>query len=441
MRGAAVALLAGALLGGAVAPRGAAAQAGPVAIVGGAVHPVDGPALDPGTVVIRDGRIEAVGPAAEVGVPADARRIDAAGKVVTPGLFDAATRTGLVEVGAVEATRDHAVEGDPVRAAFRVTDGIHPRSVVIPVTRGGGVTTVVSAPTGGAVSGQGAVIDLAGATVEAMTVRDPAGLWAAFDEDGAESVGGARGALAMRLRELLEDARFYAENRADYGRGRSRPLSASRLDLEAVRAVLEGRMPLVVRAKRASDIASALRIAGEFGVRLVVEGGEEAWLVAERLAAAAVPVIVKPLTNLPVQFEQVGARYENPALLEAAGVPVVLSTLDTHNARRLRQEAGNAVRFGMSWEGALRAVTLAPAEAFGVGDRYGSLAPGKVANLVVWSGDPFEISTEAERVFIRGEEADLDSRQRRLLERYRELDGRPPQYRGTEPPRPGRGPS
>lgn len=406
-------------------------QAQRLAIVGGTVHPVSEPEIEDGVVLIEGGEIAAVGARDEVAVPEGAQQIDATGKVVTPGLIDAATATGLIEVSSVSSTRDNALQSDDaVRAAFRVTDGINPYSVVIPVTRLGGVTTVAATPSGGAVAGQGAVIDLYGETIDDMLVKDEAALYAAFNPSGTSNAGGVRGGLAMRLREAFEDARFYAEQRDNYQRGATRDLALSRLDLEVLQAVLDGEMPLAVRASRASDIDAALRIAREYDVQPIILGGEEAWMRIEVLAEAEVPVVVKPLSNLPTEFDRLGTRFDNAMRLKEAGVPVVLSTFDTHNARNLRFEAGNAVRFGMDWSEALRAVTLAPAEVLGVEETHGTLEAGKAANVVVWSGDPFELTTSAERVLIRGQEVQDDSRQKRLMRRYREWEQRPPQYDG-----------
>jgi len=406
----------------------------PTALVGGTVHPISGPEIDDGVVLLRGDTIAAVGPRGDVSVPSGARRIDLSGQVVTPGFMDAATATGLIEVSAVRDTRDNALDtDDAVRAAFRVTDGINPNSVVIPVTRLGGVTTVASIPSGGAVAGQGAVIDLHGETIEQMLVRDRAALYAAFTPDAADATGEARGGLAMRLREALADAQFYAGREDEYQRGATRDLSVSRLDLEALTAVLDGDRPLVVEAARASDIDAALRIAEEFDLDLRIQGGEEAWMRADRLAEANVPVIVKALNNLPTAFDRLGARFDNAARLHAAGVPVALSTFDTHNARTLRLEAGNAVRHGMDRDAALRAITLAPAELLGVADTHGSLEVGKTANVVVWSGDPFEPLTSVEHVFIGGTEMPDDSRQKRLLRRYEDLGDRPPGYDAGAP--------
>lgn len=400
-----------------------------LAIVGATVYPVSGPPIEGATVLVRDGMIAGVG--ADVPVPvADFAVFDAEGKVVTPGFFDAGTQIGLVEIGLESTTVDSRVEGQPVSASFDVVDGLNPNSTLIPVNRLGGVTTAAALPSGGLIAGLGAVIDLAGETAEAMLVKPRAAMAAAFGPGAAAAEGGARGAASQRLREVLEDARYWASHREAYDRGEVRPLSVSRLDLEALQPVLAGEIPLVVQVDRASDILAVLRIAEEYGVRPVIRRGTEAWMVAEQLAERNVPVIVKPLTSLPEGFDRLGARFDNAAILHEAGVTVAVSSFQSHRAHNIGLEAGNAVRFGLPWEAGLRAVTLTPAEIYGVADRYGSIEAGKVANLVVWSGDPFELSSRAERVIIRGIPVPQDSRQLELLERYRTLDGGPPAYRG-----------
>lgn len=398
------------------------APAQDLAIVGATVHPVSGPAVENATVVVRDGRIAAVG--ADVTVPDGVRRIDGAGKVVTPGLFDPNSQIGLVEVDLVWPTRDQrlADSADPITAAFDPSVALNPWSTLIPYARSGGLTTVATAPNGGLVAGQAAVIDLAGETPEAMLVRPRVAMLASYGESGAAAAGGARGGAILRMRELIEDARFWNTNRSAFDRGQSRELAQSRLDLEALQPVLAGTMPLVVQAHRSSDILAVLELAGEFGVRPVILGGSEAWMVADRLAEAGVPVILKPLTSLPGGFDQLGARFDNATLLHDAGVPIAFTTFENHRANEITQEAGNAVRFGLPWDAALRAITLAPAEIYGIADGYGSIEPGKVANLVVWNGDPLELSTWPDAVVIRGRVQPENSRQKALLERYRSLD-------------------
>ncbi|HEX8904160.1 MAG TPA: amidohydrolase family protein [Longimicrobiaceae bacterium] len=402
----------------------APAAAQTIAIEGGDVYTAAGTPIRGGTVLIRDGRIAAVG--ANVSVPAGAVRIDARGKWVTPGLFESSTNLGLVEVEQVQETNDFRIRqaegGDQVAAAFNVSDGINPRSMVIPVTRIAGVTTVVSRPSGGLIAGQGVAIDLLGDRVEDMTIRSPAGMWASISENARDAGNGARGGLTLRLREVLEDARAWNTTRQAFERGETRDFSVSRLDLAALQPVLAGRQPLVVEAHRASDIQAAIRIAREFGLKLIITGGTEAWMVASDLAAARVPVIVKVLNNLPGSFESLGATYENAARLRRAGVQVAITSGETFKAYTIRQEAGNAVAYGLPWEEAFRAVTLYPAQIWGVADRYGSLEPGKVADVVVWDGDPLELLTRVEHVFIRGREVPLVSRETQLRDRYRRID-------------------
>jgi imidazolonepropionase-like amidohydrolase len=405
-------------------PTGVAAQ--DLAVTGGTVHTVSGDVIEGATVLILDGHITAVGRG--VDVPAGIRIIDATGRIVTPGLFDATTSLGLVEVGAVSSTVDAQMQGDPVRAAFDVVDGINPRSVLIPVNRAAGLTTVLSAPRGGLISGQAAIIDLAGSSASEMVVRAGAAMVASY---ASGAVGGARGGVSLRLREVLDDARFWSDNQVAFDAGRTRGVSVSRLDLEALGPVLDGEIPLIVNVHRASDIEAVLRIAEEYGLDLVISGGSEAWMVADRLAVAGVPVIVKPLSSSPAGFDRLGARFDNASLLDRAGADVIIGSFDSHNARWLILEAGNAVRYGLPWDVALRAVTLTPAEALGVEDRYGSLDPGKVGNLVVWTGDPFELSSRAESVVIRGVVTSPDHRQLELFRRYRHLDAEPPAFKGT----------
>lgn len=400
-----------------------------IAITGGKVYPVSGPAIENGTVLIRDGRIVAVG--ANVSVPADAQRVDATGKWVTPGFINSSTHLGLVDIGAVPDTRDYAARGrDGVAAAFRAVDGLNPRSVSIAPAREDGVTSAVIVPVGGMVSGQAAFIDLLKANSAAdMTVRAPLAMVAQLEDAGSAGTG-ARGELLLRMRELLEDARSYGQNRRAYDAGSSRTLAAGRSDLEALQPVLDGKLPLLVSVNRASDIQAAMSLAREFGVKLIIAGGAEAWEVATELAAARIPVLTGALTNIPTSFSTLGSRQDNAALLRRAGVTVLITgdggaDPDAFNVRNLRYAAGNAVAYGMSWEDALRGITIVPAEAFGLGDGYGTLRAGGVANVVVWSGDPFEFTTSAEHVFVRGREIAEETRQEQLEQRYRKL---PPSY-------------
>ena len=403
-----------------------ASRAQTIAITGGRVHPVSGPVIENGTVVIRNGRIVSVG--ANVAIPPDATRIDASGKWVTPGIVNVATTLGVVEIGAVEETNDTPARGrgDAVTASHKVWEGFNANSPLIQVTRNDGITTVGVVPGGGLVGGQAALINLSDGNLSEMMLRAPVAMTADIGSKG-EQVGGTRAEVLQRLRDLLADTREYMRRRADYERNATRELAARRGDLEAMIPVVQGRLPLVIDANRASEIESALNLAREFSLRIIISGGAEAWMVAEKLAAARVPVIVGALNNIPQSFATLGARQENAALLQRAGARVVLNGgADGFNARNVRFEAGVAVAFGMPWDDALRAVTLNPAEALGVADRIGTLQAGRDANVVIWSGDPFEPMTRAERVLVQGVDVKRPSRQDELMQRYKTL---PPTYR------------
>jgi imidazolonepropionase-like amidohydrolase len=408
-----------------------------IAIEGGTVHTMTGAPIEGGTVLLRDGRIAAVG--RDVVVPAEARRVDARGQHVTPGFIESGTQIGLVEVGAVAGSVDHSLltPADQVRfqirASFTIADAINPLSTVIPVTRIEGVTTAVSRPAGGLIAGQGVVLDLAGETVGEMMVRSPAGMFARRGEQGGGVVGGSRAAAVIRLREALDDARAYARGREAYDRGAAREYAATRADLEALQLVLQRRIPLVVEAHRASDILTAIALAREYDLRLILSGATEGWMVAEEIARSGAPVVVRVLENLPGSYERLGARFDNAAILRRAGVAVAITSGDTHNARNIRQEAGNAVAHGLPYEDALRAVTSVPAQIWGL-ENHGTLQPGRVANVVVWGGDPLEILPPVRHVFIRGREIPLVSRQTELRDRYMDLEDRERLYRPA--PRP-----
>lgn len=397
-----------------------------VAITGGTLYPVSGPRIENATIILSDGVITAMG--TNVTIPANARRIDATGKWITPGLVATSTSLGVVEVGSVRDTRDVGARGkDNIAAAFRVWDAFNPNATSLPVARqDGGITTAGVMPSGGMVAGLGAVFDLReGAPVEAMLRKAPAAMVVRLD-DAAAAGSGSRAEALARLRTLLRDARDFNLKRVQYDAGSLRELSASRADLDAMQLVLKGTIPMVITADRASEILNAIAIGKEFGIRIVIASGAEAWSVAPQLAAAKVPVLTGAMNNIPESFNALGQRQENLALLRTAGVQVAIlgngaGGEENFNVRNLRYEAGNAVAYGMSWDDALRAITLAPAEILGVGDRVGSLAVGKAANVVIWSGDPFEYATQPERVFVGGRDTRVVTRQEQLTARYRNL--------------------
>lgn len=416
-----------------------------------------GPAgtVDQGVIVVRDGKIVSVGRSAP---PAGARVIDAAGAVVTPGLFATGSLLGAVEISALGD--DLSVDNPQIGAAFDIREGLDPASTLIPVARTGGLTSAVVLPqpagsgwdyheddgdvaddhltSGGGggprpntlFAGQGAVIRLNGG--DDMVVRGGVGVMVAFGNAGARAAGGARGAQIAALKAVFADVRAYAANRGAWEKGGFRELGLSKADLEALVPLVQGRTPLIARVHRAADIRAVLKLAREEKLRLILEGAEEGWMAAREIAGAGVPVIINPITDRPDSFEILGATLENAARLNAAGVTLAFTGPEgaAHRARETRYGAGTAVAWGLPWDTALAAVTINPARMFGVGDRTGSLEPGKDADLVIWSGDPFEPLSTPRAVYIRGEAQDLTTRQTQLRDRYKDLGGPlPPAYR------------
>ena len=396
-----------------------------IAITNGEVHPVSGPVIRGGTVLIEDGIITGVG--RNVSVPAGARVIDATGKVVTPGLFDSSTRLGITEIGSYQGTSDGSSGNARMSAAFNVTEGINPNSTLIPVARVEGITRAIVAPGGGAslIHGSGALINLGGDRLGNMLQKDRVAMYASLGERGSGYEGGARPLALLRLREIFTDVRDYMENKEAFRSRNRRDFSLSRLDLDALIPIVSGERALVIQVNRASDILRALELGKEFDLNLVLSGVGEGWMVAGDIAGAGVPVMTGAASNLP-SMEVLGATYENVSRMAEMGVTVILASFDAHNVRNLKVEAGFAVSYGLPHEEGLRAVTLTPAEVWGVANQIGSLEPGKLGDVVVWSGDPFELLTSVEHVFINGEEISYWTRQKALFEKYRSLEMRPP---------------
>jgi imidazolonepropionase-like amidohydrolase len=404
----------------------AEAPAEVIAITGGAVETASPAGVIPGgTVLIRDGRIAAVGP--DVAIPAGATVIDARGKVVTPGLIDPYSSIGLAEVSLEPASVDTRVDNDRHAAALDAADAFNPRSVLVPVNRIEGITRAIVFPAsvrGSVISGRAAAVNLGDA--EHPVDRRHVAVHVLFGESGAAQAGGARTAALAQLREALAEARDYSSNKAAWERAGRRDYRLNHYDLEALQPVLRGEAPLAVRAQQASDIATLLDLADEYAVRLVIIGGAEAWIMAGRLAAANVPVILDPLSNLPDRFESRGATLENAARLAAAGVDFAFASLsgESHNARNLSQAAGVAVAHGLPWQAGLAALTAAPARIFGLDD-VGQLQPGFAADVVIWDGDPLNVTSYPDAVFIKGVAVPMQSRQTLLRDRYMEFHGLP----------------
>jgi imidazolonepropionase-like amidohydrolase len=397
-----------------------------------------------GTIVLQGGKIASLG--AGGSIPAGASIVDAKGGTVTPGFVAANTLLGAVEVRSLGD--DLTVNNPDIGAAFDVQYGLDPQSTLIPVARLGGITRAIVMPIsaggggtdfhaddgeelytagdgGGSKStalfaGQAAVIHLGeGANI---LVKPKVGMVVPFGEGGATVAGGARGAEIVALKAALRDVRDYMRNKAAYDRAGLRDLALSKADLEALIPVVEGRMPIIASVHKAADIRSVLQFAREERVNVILNGAEEGWMVAGEIAAAGVPVLVNPLSDRPESFQMLGASMENAARLQAAGVTLAIEGQGgAHRVRELRYNAGNAVAYGMPYGAALAAVTINPARIFGVADQVGSLEPGKDADLVIWTGDPFEPLSQPIAVFIRGQSQPMTSRQIELRDRYKTL--------------------
>ena len=444
-------LIAAALLS-AAAPLGAQT----VAITGGTVALGDGSEPIPnGTVVIRDGRIIAAG-GMRMKLPAGTQVIDATGKWVTPGIVAGFSRLGLAEVDLTASAEDGGGRSDtsgaaddttstgPFNAAIDVVPAINPLDTTIAVNRADGVTRALVAPGSGKsiFAGQGAVIDT-GADLEPITAARKF-QFVELGETGAAAAGGSRSSAFALFRNALREAaelKGFARPIA-VRRQRSEDVLLTRFDAAALVPVLQGRQYLLVHIERARDILNVLDLAREFpGLKLVLVGASEGWMVAERIARSGVPVIASPVNDLPASFEQIAATQSNVGRMRGAGVNVSIGMIDDNDTRNLfmeRQYAGNLVGLqripgatGVTWGQALAMITSKPAQAIGMGGEIGSLAPGRRADFVIWSGDPLEGTSAAEQVFIDGVRQPLEDHQTRLLQRYRDLTRRdlPEAYR------------
>jgi imidazolonepropionase-like amidohydrolase len=398
----------------------APAAADTIVITGATIYQRSDKKLDGATLVVRDGKITDVGTG--IAAPAGATVIDGKGKVVTAGLIEAASQIGLIEIDAEETANDGRFGTQPseVHAGYRAIDAYDGRTIAVPIARTGGVTSAITGPTGGLVAGQAAWVSLADSTAPLAAIRTAAAMQAAL---GRSAVAlGSRGHTVERLRELFDDVDDYRRNRANFERNQSRRLSAQRLDLDALIPVLDGRELLAIRASSEVDIRAALAIAAERRLRIAILGGSEAWRVAKELAAAKVTVLIDPTDNLPLDLQAIDVRDDNATVLAKAGVAVGFSTLGGASAARtIRQLAGIAVAQGLPWDKGLAGLTEVPAQLYGGAAERGTLERGKIADVVVWSGDPLELTSTAETVIIGGVVQSPATHQTKLRDRYKVL--------------------
>ena len=395
-----------------------------VAIRNVQIHTLDAKQpLQNATLLVLQGRIAAFG--RDLAVPAGIPIIDGAGMVITPGLVEPHSQIGLEEISAVDSTVDSSGGEVASGPAFDVQYAINPASTLLPINVVEGVTHAVTAPAQAddVFAGLGVGLVLAG---DVLITHPQVALFGAVGARAAQHLGGSRAEVFSHLYRTFAELKTYRQRRAIAGSTNTlagfsshRERQYTKIDMDALALASSKALPLVIQVDRANEILQLLQFAREFNLPVVVRGAAEGWKVASELAAANVPVIIDPLNNLPNGFDRLGARADNAALLQQAGVRVAFSVSDPHNARQLRQLAGNAVAHGMAWSSALRAITRVPADLYGLD--VGRIRVGDEATFVLWNGDPLEVTTWADSVMVNGRWIDSSSRQTRLFERYRDL--------------------
>jgi imidazolonepropionase-like amidohydrolase len=418
---------------------GVSAQAQPpstIALTHAKIFTLAGAPIENGTLLIRDGKIAAVG--ANVEVPAGAQVIDAKGLQIYPGLFDPITQMGMSEISAVNATVDTTETGAYNPDVVAAT-AVFPSSEHIPVTRASGITEVLAVPDSGGfdsggsrgvIGGQASAINLSGWTINEMLIKRSVAMVISWPTIETRSFDFTTFSIKNKpfteakqdyekqvneLTDYLDRARHYAQ-----AMGHGGPADYQRdLKLEAMAPVIRGQLPVLVFADRARDIRNAIEYCDKQKLKMILAGGAEAYKVKDLLRSKSVPVILRPTLSLPIDEDDAYDRLlSQPAELAAAGVKFALGSFDNSFARRLGQQAANAVAYGLPYDEALKAVTLYPAEIFGVADQVGTLETGKLANIIVTNGDPLEITTDVKFLFIKGQQTSMDNRHQRLYEKY-----------------------
>lgn len=394
-----------------------AVKADDLLIRNASIYTADGVRMDT-DLLVEKGIIQAIGK--DLSANTETPEYDASGQSVTPGLFNADTHLGVEEVSAVDQTIDYFSENQRITAAMKVADGFNTDSMVIPQNRMHGLTHALVLPDSeaGLFGGQAALIRLN--SHGEKIINDSVAVTVALGEMGQHLAGGSRAVTMALLREALDDAKDYLKNQSSVNNGSRRDYHLSLTDLKSLGPVVEGKKYLIVEVNRADDILRVIQLAKRYNLKVILNGVAEGWRVAEEIAQAKMPVIFDPINNLPSAYEQLGARLDNAALMEKAGVTLMFTGMgwqNTHNAYLVRQSAGNAVANGLSKIAAINAMTTNPAKVFGL-SKTGRLAVGQKASLVVWSGDPLEVTSVARMVLIDGESQPLMSRSIRLRDRY-----------------------
>ena len=410
---------------------------GPVALRGGKFLTVSHGTIDNGALVIEGGKITQIGPANSVRIPGNAKVIDTTGMTVYPGLIDAESRIGLTEISADEMTNDLLEPSDNIMPHMKTADAFHAESEVIPVTRVNGITNAIVAPASrDTLPGQDSFISLYGRSADDMLMIRDVAMPLNFTGDQRKTGGGRRGGggggltgsypvtrmgMAAQLRQAFMDAQDYARKQDEYAKKKDDPKAVAPkrdLKLEALVPYLQGKKTVVISAEEGNDVETAVHLAQEFGLKFVLDHVTHAQRVLDYIASLKVPVIVGPIYDEPKDDERYDTVYRLPAELQKRGVRIAFASYDSHNARNLPYAAGFAVAWGLPYDEALRAITLTPAEIFGVADRLGSLDVGKLGNVVVANGDPLDVKTDVKHVFVNGAEVPLTNKQIRLRDEY-----------------------
>lgn len=399
----------------------------PIALVGATVHPVSGPVIENGTVLFEHGKITAIG--AGILIPANAEQIIVKGKHVYPGLVDGGSDLGLVEIGAVRATRDQAEVGS-INPNIRAEVAVNPETELLPVARANGITTVITMPRGGVISGTAAAMMLDGWTWEEMTLKAPIGMivnWPSMtinsssEQRSEEDQKKARSKAVTELKNAFRDARAYLHAKRA-ANDTQVPFHKTDLRWEAMAPVLDGKIPVLMKAEEIQQIQAAVAWAEQEKVKLVILGGYDAWRVANLLKEKDIPVIVNPIHRVPWRrWEAYDEPFTLPNKLHEAGVRFcIVGDGSASNVRNTPYHAATAAAYGLPKEEALKSITLYPAQILGIADRVGSLEVGKDATIIVTNGDPLEIETNVAMEFIQGKQIELSSRHTRLNDKYRE---------------------
>jgi imidazolonepropionase-like amidohydrolase len=426
-----------------ISPHPLQAQTTPIALKNAKLLTITHGVIENGSVVMQNGKITAVGAATSVNIPPDAKIIDATGMTIYPGLIDSETSLGLTEISAENMTNDMIELSDEIMPHMHTADAFHAESALIPVARLNGITNAIIAP-GGAdtLPGQDSFIQLSGnSATEMLLIRDNA-MPLNFTGDERRNKGGfekskypsTRMGLAAQLRQAFIDAQDYKAKWGEYDRKKSNagqnqnnnnkdkqsdPVPPKRdLKLEALIPYLEGKKTIVLAAESPSDLQTAVGLANEFHLKFVLNHIAHSQPVLDYVASLKVPVIVGPIYEAPKEDERYDAVYSLPAQLYKRGVKILFASYSAHNVRNLPDAAGFATAFGLPYDEALKAITINPAEVWGVADQLGSLDVGKTANIVVANGDPLDVKTDVKQVFIQGREVPMRSRQTQLRDEY-----------------------